>query len=348
MERYKDKFDEIKFSDEEKLDLINKVKANVEIEQRKRSEDKSSKVRVRPILKYSLVAIFVLMFSVSAFATDILKSVIEIFSPIFGNETEQIDIIEDMGTVIGVSDTHDGITITADAVIGDTNNITVIYTVSNLPENAKDVYFNFATLEFPTIDTAVDNFCGYLTSEEKPGEVQIIQNNYISRKVPIGSMVNAKFDGLYYSEGIEGETAIKLSDETWNIEFKLDYVDTSRTIDVNESFVRNGVEFNVEEIIVSPLSIKANYTVDAGNNVGEEMFENINAVFEPGSEFFVLKTSNDIGEIDLTRCSGSVDIDAHNKIKGNKNNIFTEIIPLEDITTIKFGDVEIEMKDYLK
>ncbi len=347
MERYKDKFDEIKFSDEEKIDLINQVKVSLEKEQTKYKEEKSSKVRVRPILKYSLVAVFVLMFSVSAFATDILKSVIEIFSPMFGSQREQIEIIEDMGTVIGISDTHDGITITANAVIGDVNNITVIYTVTNLPENTKYVQSDYATLEFPTFDATVDSYCGYLTSEEKPGEVQIIQSNYILGEVPIGSMVNAKFDGLYYSEGIEGETAIKLSDKTWNIEFKLDYVDTSRTIDVNESFVRNGIKFNLEQIIISPFSIKANYTVDAENNVGEEMVENINAVFKPGAEFFVLKTSNDIGEIDLTRCAGSVDIDAHNKIKGNKNLIFTEIIPLEDITTIKFGDVEINMKDYL-
>ncbi len=50
--------------------------------------------------------------------------------------------IDNIGRPIGVSDTHNGITITVDAIIGDNNNVFIVYSVSSVPEEAEGLLFD--------------------------------------------------------------------------------------------------------------------------------------------------------------------------------------------------------------
>ena len=54
----------------------------------------------------------------------------EVFASIFGDSPAQTEILDRMGVPIGASDTADGVTITADAIIGDTYSYAVVYSIA--------------------------------------------------------------------------------------------------------------------------------------------------------------------------------------------------------------------------
>ena len=85
----------------------------------------------RPIGRTALIAAcLTVVLAVSAGATGVLKSAIDVFSPIFGGSAAQTEIIDKIGYPVGASDTDNGVTITADAVMGDRYNAVIIYTIS--------------------------------------------------------------------------------------------------------------------------------------------------------------------------------------------------------------------------
>ena len=54
----------------------------------------------------------------------------EVFSPLFGGAPAQTEIIDKIGYPVGASDTDNGVTVTADAVMGDAYNAVIVYTIS--------------------------------------------------------------------------------------------------------------------------------------------------------------------------------------------------------------------------
>ena len=54
----------------------------------------------------------------------------EVFASVFGNSPAQTEIVDRMGVPIGASDTSGGVTITADAIIGDTYSYAVVYSIA--------------------------------------------------------------------------------------------------------------------------------------------------------------------------------------------------------------------------
>ena len=66
----------------------------------------------------------------TAGATGILRSAVEVFSPLFGGAPAQTEIIDKIGYPVGASDTDNGVTVTADAVMGDAYNAVIVYTIS--------------------------------------------------------------------------------------------------------------------------------------------------------------------------------------------------------------------------
>ena len=79
--------------------------------------------------RYLAAAAAVLVLAVgTAGATGILRSAAEVFSPLFGGAPAQTEIIDKIGYPVGASDTDNGVTVTADAVMGDAYNAAVVFT----------------------------------------------------------------------------------------------------------------------------------------------------------------------------------------------------------------------------
>ena len=88
------------------------------------------KTHRRPLWRTALIAAcLTAALAVGAGASGVLKSAVEVFAPIFGGSAAQTEVIDKIGHPIGAGDTDNGVTITADAIIGDAYNAAIVYTI---------------------------------------------------------------------------------------------------------------------------------------------------------------------------------------------------------------------------
>ena len=87
--------------------------------------------RRRPVFRTALIAaVLAAVLAVGSSAAGILPSPTEIFAPLFGGAAAQTEVIDKIGRPIGASDTVNGITITADAIMATEYNAVTVYTLS--------------------------------------------------------------------------------------------------------------------------------------------------------------------------------------------------------------------------
>ena len=87
--------------------------------------------RRRPVFRTALIAAaMAAVLVVGSSAAGILPSPAEIFAPLFGGSVAQTEVIDKIGRPIGASDTDNGITITAEAIMGDQYNAVIVYTLT--------------------------------------------------------------------------------------------------------------------------------------------------------------------------------------------------------------------------
>lgn len=350
MKQYKNEMDHLYWTQEGKENLIRRVKANVEQVQPVRNR--------LSIGKYGLVAAVICLFSVSAYATGILQSATDVLAPILGGTPVQTEIIEKIGRPIGVSDTSDGITISADAIIGDSNNVCVVYSIANgdgapfvLPEgiSPQDVFFagNSGT-EFPFTTGGMNGSIGVQENNETDGTLQIVEMLSSEKTLPLCKNVTAKFSELSYFN-TDGKV-VPLSDGKWNLRYELNYENVGKTIAVEKQFTRDSLTFTVNEIIISPIAIKANYTVshipnwsDSGSGKMLEQDQKEMHKFLEGIELIITKT--DGTTIDLTEYSGGGLSLEKDVTLGYKGTVLDEIVPLNEIVSVTVGDIVIDINN---
>ena len=108
---YKNALDELHFSEEAKNRMVDRLLESAE------QPEKPAVHRVRRFPRIAAVGVAAaLVLSIGAGATGILKSASEAFAGVFG-PTADTEIIDRIGRPIGASDTSNGVTVTADAIL---------------------------------------------------------------------------------------------------------------------------------------------------------------------------------------------------------------------------------------
>ena len=119
LERYRAELDALRFSDEQKEHMIDRLMAAQEAAPIRRP----LRLHRVPLLAALLAAL--LLLTAGGFA---VKLVSDWFAPHYGDQHGAV--IDTLGTLIGTHDSDDGITISADAIIGDRHRIRIACTVS--------------------------------------------------------------------------------------------------------------------------------------------------------------------------------------------------------------------------
>ena len=92
---------------------------------------KQTKKSRRPLLRTALIAAaMAVVLVVGSSAAGILPVPADVFAPLFGGNVAQTEVIDKIGHPIGASATDNGITITADAIMGDEYNAVIVYTLT--------------------------------------------------------------------------------------------------------------------------------------------------------------------------------------------------------------------------
>ena len=124
---YQESLNSLRFTDEQKEAIARRA-----AEAARQQTRQARPAHRRPVRRMALVAaaaVLVLAMG-TAGATGILRSAVEVFSPLFGGAPAQTEIIDQIGYPVGASDTDNGVTVTADAVMGDAYNAVIVYTIS--------------------------------------------------------------------------------------------------------------------------------------------------------------------------------------------------------------------------
>ena len=317
---YKTAMDALRYTDEQKA-LLAEHAAQAARKAQARSH--------RPLLRTALIAAcLTAALAVTAGATGILKSAGEAFAPIFGGSAAQTEIIDKIGYPIGASDTAGGVTITADAILGDAYNAAIVFTITRddgtalLPAGTEDAMLlvrgGGADLNIPG-----GTHGGSWFVDEDPADNTV------------------QLDLWMWDE--ESGEAVPFAEGTWKLRFDVQYEDASVTLGGGETFTQAGMTFTIDAVTVSPVAFKVDYTVDSevqwsDSGSGRQSEADTREMQRYFENVEILLTKTDGSVMDLSSTGGSISPDNGTTVC-SKNGFFSEIIPMEEIERITVGGV---------
>ena len=338
---YRRDMDSLRFTEEQKATLT------AQVSQAAGQERKST--RRRPVGRIALVAAALgAVLVVGAGATGVLKPAVDAFSGIFGGGAAQTEVIDKIGRPIGAGDTDKGVTITADAIIGDEYNAAIVYTISRddgtalLPEGIGPRNLLMGGTGGADLNIFGGSHGSAWFVDEDPGDNTIQMVQTISADKPIiGTTATAEFDGLYRWDDAAGER-VAVVEGRWKVRFDVDYADSSVTLD-GKAFQQDGMTFTVDSISVSPVAVKVDYTVDSeavwsNASSGKQSPEDSRQMQRYLENVEILLTKTDGTVIDLSNTGGSIK-PGNGVTVCSKSQVLEEILPLEELESISVGGV---------
>lgn len=348
---YRREMNNLSFTPEQKAEMTRKL-----LEQTNSNTSRKQRVHSCRMGRVGLIAACMAgVLVVGAGATGVLKSAGEAFANVFGGGAAETEIINQIGRPVGASDTDNGLTITADAIIGDKYSVCVVYTLTREDGQIFDLEgneFGYLPLMFNNGDlyTGVmgGSHGGSYFIDPVPGDnsIQFVQQS--TSDVPVnGRTATAEFDDL--NMFAEDGTVVPLVEGHWKLKFDLNYEDSSVTLDgEGRTFQRNGMEYTVDAIQISPVSFTINYTVneelqwsqkESGKMSPED--ETTTANFLTGFEVLLTKTDGSV--CDLGNTGGSIKAEDGVTVCA-RSGMFDKIQVLDEIASIRVGGLEFPLR----
>ena len=339
---YKKEMSALRFTEEQKNRLAKAAAAS--------AQERAGRKR-RPVFRAALIAaVLVMALAVGSSAAGILPEPVNIFAPLFGGAVAQTEVIDKIGHPIGASDSDNGITITADAIMGDEYNAVIVYTISRndgerfLPEgknldNTMLLMGGFGGASW--VRGGSHGSSWFVDADPEDNMIQLVETASSDTSMTKGA-ATAEFEDLCYWDADTEQPEI-LYGGHWKFRFDVDYEDCSVRLGGGETFSQNGLNFTIDGIRVSPLAVKVDYTVDtevvwsssaSGRQDPEDARQSQR--YLENVEIFLTKTDGTV--IDLSGAGGSIRPEDGVSVC-SKGSVLDEIIPLEDMASISVGGV---------
>ena len=344
---YKKEMSELRFTENQKKALAEAAA----------SAARTPAKRRRPVFRTALIAAaMAAVLVVGSSAAGILPSPAEIFTPLFGGAAAQTEVIDKIGRPIGASDTDNGITITAEAIMGDQYNAVIVYTLTRddgerfLPEGKSLDETHLMMGGYGGASWVKGGAHGgswFVDEDPEDNQIQLVETASSNVAMTKGT-ANASFEDLQYWNA-ETEQAELLYPGKWKLRFEVDYEDCSVRLGGGETFSQDGLTFTIDEVTVSPIAVRAAYTADEAvvwsdspsgrqdpqdARQSQRYFENVE----------VLLTKTDGTVLDLSNAGGSISPDYDTGISlCAKGQVLEEIIPLAELQSISVGGVVYEI-----
>ena len=336
MNRYQDTLDRLRFTPEQKQHMTDRLMAEAERPAPHRA------LPFRRLAAAGVAAALVLSVGVAG-ATGALGEVGAAFSAIFGPST-QTEIMDKIGYPVGASDTDNGVTITADAIVGDTYSYAVVYTIQR--EDGKALVSDqllarapdpddALPLAFQSYDAAPQGYRGgssgnmwFYDADPADSALQFVELRTQSEPLEPG-LLTVRFQDLQVY-GEDYATCTTLTEGSWKLSFQLAFEDASRTLPCGQTFTLNGAEVTLNAVTLSPLSIQADYTVSWAGDTAMDWIEPL-----PMSITYTDGTTLDLSH------AGGASAYGTGSVSCQKGMIFDQLHPLEEVASVTVGDVVI-------
>lgn len=313
--------------------------------------------RRRPIFRTALIAAaMAVVLAVGSSAAGILPEPIDVFAPLFGGAVAQTEVIDKIGHPIGASDSDGGITITADAIMGDEYNAVIVYTLSR--DDGERFFPEGESLDSRML--MIGGFGGaswarggahggawFVDEDRSDDRIQYVETVSSDVSLTKGT-ARAEFEDLRCMDPETGRDEVLYSGR-WKLRFEVDYEDCSVRLGGGETFSQDGINFTIDEVTVSPIAVRVAYTSDSAavwSNApsGREDPEDAPKMQRYLDNIEILLTKTDGTVIDLNSSGGSVSPDYEAGVSHcTKGEVLEEIIPLEELESIRVGGVTYEI-----
>ena len=298
----------------------------------------------------------------TAYATGTLARAADSLAAVFGAGPAQTELIDQIGRPIGASCTSNGITITADAIIGMRNAYAVVYTIEKDDGTAFDELtmnqngaYNLVLDGGGSINALTALRLGAkgiggtsYTFDADPTDnaIQLVEMMSFG-----GSGVSLVGETLHFNATEIGFTRVgedgrnlpsqAIATGDWNMSFKIDYEDLSVDLPAGQTFTINGNSAVINELAISPLGADVTYTVDAVDGPSEPPGRETSSENHAGHGDFTVTfadgTTQELG-------SGYGSWQESGKTVVQKTYFFNQIRDVDDIDSITIGDLTIPIK----
>lgn len=294
----------------------------------------------------------------TATATGVLPLPSDMLSDIFDGPASQTEIIDRIGRPVGASCSNNGVTVTADAIMGDKDMVTIAYTLTfDDPAALKKLS---EPGENGTIAGSVDG--NVYVDGEHGGQGQ----SWLIDKNPNDSSIQYFAQFSVESPGLMGRTVRthinplvvpragkelpeykKILTGPWDLKFQLNYEDTSVTIPAPKSVNFNGTKATIQEATVSCVGVSVRYNIDRSiehdNNSGK-MSQNMEESMDAVGNIPLIVTFKDGHVEDATSHSGYF----ANKLDNGTTDVhktwpFSQVCDTDKIASVQIGDTVIPM-----
>lgn len=294
----------------------------------------------------------------TAMATGVLPLPSDMLSDIFDGPASQTEIIDRIGRPVGASCSNNGVTVTADAIMGDKDMVTIAYTLTfDDPAALKKLS---EPGENGTIAGSVDGNV-YVDGEhggqgqswlidKNPNDSSIQYFAQFSVESPglMGRTVRTHINSLVVPRaGKELPEYKKILTGPWGLKFQLNYEDTSVTIPAPKSVNFNGTKATIQEATVSCVGVSVRYNIDRSiehdNNSGK-ISQNMEESMDAVGNIPLIVTFKDGHVEDATSHSGYF----ANKLDNGTTDVhktwpFSQVCDTDKIASVQIGDTVIPM-----
>lgn len=294
----------------------------------------------------------------TAMATGVLPLPSDMLSDIFDGPASQTEIIDRIGRPVGASCSNNGVTVTADAIMGDKDMVTIAYTLTfDDPAALKKLS---EPGENGTIAGSVDGNVYVDGGHGGQGQSWLIDKNpndssiqyfaQFSVESPglMGRTVRTHINSLVVPRaGKELPEYKKILTGPWDLKFQLNYEDTSVTIPAPKSVNFNGTKATIQEATVSCVGVSVRYNIDRSiehdNNSGK-MSQNMEESMDAVGNIPLIVTFKDGHVEDATSHSGYF----ANKLDNGTTDVhktwpFSQVCDTDKIASVQIGDTVIPM-----
>lgn len=367
---YRHALEHISFTDNAKQHMANSIAQSVASSDAATAQSNFNGTRRKPriarhpvrtvarIAAVTAVLAIVIEGAGTAMATGVLPLPSDMLSDIFDGPASQTEIIDRIGRPVGASCSNNGVTVTADAIMGDKDMVTIAYTLTfDDPAALKKLS---EPGENGTIAGSVDGNV-YVDGEhggqgqswlidKNPNDSSIQYFAQFSVESPglMGRTVRTHINSLVVPRaGKELPEYKKILTGPWDLKFQLNYEDTSVTIPAPKSVNFNGTKATIQEATVSCVGVSVRYNIDRSiehdNNSGK-MSQNMEESMDAVGNIPLIVTFKDGHVEDATSHSGYF----ANKLDNGTTDVhktwpFSQVCDTDKIASVQIGDTVILM-----
>lgn len=379
VDEYRTSIDDLHFSDEAKARMAARLAEAATREQLHATAPAKPRRSHLPLA--AAVAAIAITFAIGgvAYATGSLMSVQRFVSHLFGGQEPKVEIVDKIGRPIGVAQSSGGVTVSADAIIGDKTSLAVVFSVAKddgtpfegiealeiglLPLGfSEDLDVDFPLLTQIAQGMGSTGSSYFFDADPTDNAIQLVETRSYEGSGDlslVGRTMTAHFRDLTLY-GNDEPTVIAPGE--WKLTFPIDYEDSSITLPAGQSFKLEGffeddvtdtreqvgpIAATVDELSISPIALHVRYTVAQRVEwTSSESGRQSEHDAQLSDLLFSLPTHITLADgsvIELADYAGG-SISADGDVAHCETNIFFDrILDLDEIASITIGGTTIEL-----